>query len=177
MKVGTWTLVLFLAGAVLAGPAEARLYQWVNPDSGYTQLSGKPPSWYRSEQSGPRVFVFENGQLLDDTNVVVNDAQRQELRWLAFSLANEEQQALSEERAQRLAELYGRAEEEEFYSADVDDEEPTFSLAAPDIEEQEAAEEDEETATINRLRNVVNAWDLLRTEEARSILNAALPDE
>ena len=71
----------------------------------------------------------------------------------------------------------GKAEEEEFYSAYDADDEPVFSLQAPDINEQEAAEEDEETATINRLRNVVNAWDLLRTEQARSILNAALPDE
>ena len=177
MKAHTWSFALILAGLLLAGGAQARLYQWVNPDSGYTQLSGKPPSWYRSAQPGPRVFVFENGQLLDDTDVAVNAAQRQELRWLAFSLANEEQQALSEERAQRLAELYGKAEEEEFYSADEEGEEPTFSLAAPDLEGEAAAEEDEETATINRLRNVVTAWDLLRTEEARSILNAALPDE
>ncbi len=175
MKARTWGFLFVMTGLLMTQPAEARMYQWINPDSGSTQLSGKPPSWYRSGQSGPRVFVFDSGQLIDDTDVVVNDAQRQDLRWRAFSLVNEEKQALSEERAARLAELYGKAEEEEFYSLDSEDTEPTFSVVAPKPDEQEAG--DEETETINRLRNVVNAWDLLRTEEAQSILNSALQDE
>jgi len=27
---------------------QAQMYQWTDPESGTTQLSGKPPAWYRS---------------------------------------------------------------------------------------------------------------------------------
>lgn len=50
-----------------AAPASARMYQWVDAQTGTVQLSGTPPSWYRGAQPGPRVFVFENGRLVDDT--------------------------------------------------------------------------------------------------------------
>lgn len=72
------TLVVLLL--VLALPTHARMYQWDNPDTGRTHLSGAPPAWYRTETEGPRVFVFEGGQLVDDTGVSVSDDKRRALR-------------------------------------------------------------------------------------------------
>ena len=54
----------------------ARMYQWQEPDTGTTQLSGKPPAWYRSTAGGPRVFVFDDGRLIDDTAVKVSEEIR-----------------------------------------------------------------------------------------------------
>src|SRR5690554_7481361 len=45
----------------------SRMYQWIDPDTQTTQLSGKPPTWYRSAEGGPRVLVFEKGLMVDDT--------------------------------------------------------------------------------------------------------------
>lgn len=72
---------------VMISAVGARMYQWVDPQSGHTQMAGAPPAWYRSGQPGPRVFVFENGQIIDDTRVAVSEEQRQALREQAFKNA------------------------------------------------------------------------------------------
>jgi len=69
---------------LVACSASARMYQWVDPRSGTVQLSGSPPAWYRGTQTGPRVFVFENGRLVDDTARAVEPAQAATLRADAF---------------------------------------------------------------------------------------------
>ncbi len=69
---------------------DARMYQWADPDTGITQLSGKPPPWYRSTQAGPRTFVFEYGHLIDDTGKTVTRSRRDELRRQAFIKATEQ---------------------------------------------------------------------------------------
>ena len=61
-------------------PVAARMYQWVDPQTGTTQLSGKPPPWYRSGDRGPRVYVFDNGKVIDDTGIRVSDSERERLR-------------------------------------------------------------------------------------------------
>jgi len=50
---------------------QAQMYQWNDPETGTTQLSGKPPAWYRSVEGGPRVFVFNRGKVVDDTGKVL----------------------------------------------------------------------------------------------------------
>ena len=65
------SLVFFLLLSVMA-VSEARMYQWVNPHTGTVQLSGAPPSWYRGAQEGPRVLVFDQGRVVDDTAIAVN---------------------------------------------------------------------------------------------------------
>jgi hypothetical protein len=87
--IGMRTIAIALL-AVAAMPASARMYQWVNPQTGRTQLSGAPPAWYRSGGDGPRVFVFDNGRVIDDTARPVSDDQRQQLRDEAFRKADEE---------------------------------------------------------------------------------------
>jgi len=70
----------FLVLALIAGPASARLYQWVDPSTGHVYMSGSPPAWYRTGSSGPRVLVFENGKLIDDTRREATADELQALR-------------------------------------------------------------------------------------------------
>ncbi len=67
--------------------ASARMYQWVDTQPGTVQLSGAPPSWYRAGVDGPRVFVFENGRLVDDTGRNVPAEEAAALRAAAFGAA------------------------------------------------------------------------------------------
>ena len=79
---------LAVVGCTLgASTADARMYQWLSPSTGSLQMSGQPPPWYRSEVSGPRVYVFEGGFLVDDTGIDVSDARQQTLRRFAFDEA------------------------------------------------------------------------------------------
>src|SRR5690606_38346940 len=86
-----WFLLLFLA---CAQAAEARMYQWIDPDTRTTQLSGKPPTWYRSPEGGPRVLVFERGRMVDDTARPVSESERQRLREEALVRAEQDQAAI-----------------------------------------------------------------------------------
>ena len=87
LLLGLWWLALT--------PAAARMYQWQNPATGTTQLSGTPPVWYRSAEPGPRVYVFDNNQLVDDTGIAVSDAQRESLRAAAFGAAEQHEASIS----------------------------------------------------------------------------------
>jgi hypothetical protein len=69
------------------------MYQWVDPDNGTTQLSGKPPVWYRSGENGPRIFVFDKGRVIDDTAIEVSAAERNRLRQQALRRTVEESEA------------------------------------------------------------------------------------
>ncbi|HTT09184.1 MAG TPA: DUF4124 domain-containing protein [Gammaproteobacteria bacterium] len=71
----------------MGSAAWARMYQWVDPHSGRTHMSGTPPAWYRTGATGPRIFVFENGQIIDDTRITVGAGTRQALRKQAFKNA------------------------------------------------------------------------------------------
>ena len=73
------TLAALLALLVAATPAAARMYQWLDPHTGRVQLSGAPPAWYRGGTAGPRVLVFDDGELVDDTAIGVSEAQRERL--------------------------------------------------------------------------------------------------
>lgn len=58
----------------------ARMYQWVDPQTGTPYLSSDPPGWYRTPRKGPRVLVFQNGRIVDDTAERVSAGTAQELR-------------------------------------------------------------------------------------------------
>lgn len=70
-------LMLFLFCAL---PAAAQVYQWDDADTGARRLSNIAPSWYRKPDGKPcpRVQVFDNGRLIDDTGLPAE--RRQELR-------------------------------------------------------------------------------------------------
>lgn len=61
-------------------PAVAQVYQWEDAETGARRLSNIAPAWYRkpSDKPCPRVLVFDNGRLIDDT--ALPSEQRQELR-------------------------------------------------------------------------------------------------
>jgi len=73
-------LCLIMLALTFACPVHARLYQWVDPYTGTTQLSGTAPAWYRGPNPGPRVLVFEHGELVDDTAIELVPAERERLR-------------------------------------------------------------------------------------------------
>lgn len=93
-------IILLLLAMV---PASARMYQWSDPDSGRTHFSGEPPAWYRSDANGPRVFVFERGQLVDDTGVAVSAERRRTLRQQALVKAADDQEAARQRTEQSAA--------------------------------------------------------------------------
>ncbi len=76
-------MLRFVFGAVLvfcALPVSAQVYYWNDAQTGAKRLSNIPPDWYKApdSRSFPRVQVFENGRLVDDT--ALKDEQRFELR-------------------------------------------------------------------------------------------------
>lgn len=64
-----WLARLVALGLMAASPglSAARMYHWVDQNTGSVQLAGKPPPWYRSLLAGPRVRVYEHGKVIDDT--------------------------------------------------------------------------------------------------------------
>ena len=147
------------------------MYQWVNAQTGRTQMSGKPPSWYRSDKPGPRIFVFDNGRLIDDTAHAVSFEERANLRATAFAIsASEEAAALkSAEAKNKTLAVNGKPGEEAsknplergFEDKDAASAKPTES---PD-------------ATIARLKSIISAWEDQQTTEAKRLLekNAVVP--
>ncbi len=52
----------------------AKMYQWIDPTTGTVQLAGAAPPWYRSAMRGPRVRVYEQGKVIDDTAYAAPDS-------------------------------------------------------------------------------------------------------
>lgn len=149
----------------------ARMYQWVDPDNGTTQLSGKPPAWYRSSTGGPRIFVFENGKVVDDTGVKVSEPERDQLRLQAFLQAEEDRSSVRDKllEAKRLEAALGLEQKEE--EAVVETEEVAAATDAPPTEEEAPPTEQE---AINQMRSLIEEWEARRTEAAKGVVN---PDE
>lgn len=157
-----YPILLLLVAACAALPAQARMYQWVNPQTGRTQMSGKPPAWYRSDKPGPRVFVFENGRLIDDTARAVGIEERAALRATAFAetppAAGPQTAAPGGEPATReTAETKPGASVLERGFGEADTAGATAPAEPPD-------------ATIARLKSIIDAWEQQQTAEARRLL-------
>jgi hypothetical protein len=145
------------------------MYQWVDPDTDTPQLSGKPPTWYRSREGGPRVLVFEKSKLIDDTGVEVPEPEREQLRQDALIQAERDQAAINERlmEAKRMQAILDRnrpAEEE----APVEEAPPV-----PEPERVAAPAQPDESETIEAMRALVEQWDSQRTENAREVANGA----
>ena len=163
--------LLFLCCLAAALPAGARMYEWVNPASGRVQLSGSPPGWYRAPAPGPRVRVFENGALVDDTAIALSAEENAALREYAVSRArqNRELAALREleevasrEAAKReaatiaeqqRAERERRRAEREAALAVAGEDAPADGADEPVLPETLDAE------TIERLKALIGAFD------------------
>lgn len=157
---------------------EARMYQWIEPGVDTTQLSGKPPAWYRSAAGGPRVFVFDNGRLIDDTAVSVSDEVRQRMRQEAFILAEEDRQRAKEKiaKAKELKKKLARENNEEVDEIDdARNREDTIELLTDALfpeEKREEEQKDENIAnkSLEELRSIISDWEESRTESAKQAL-------
>ncbi len=157
MRSGAFSLVVLAGTVLLPGGAAARLYQWVDPGTGTTQMSGRPPAWYRGSQGGPRILVFEAGRLIDDTAREVPDAEQSALRAHAFA---PEAPVRSQERDRIEPTLHV-------------DPAPAPEAVPGEAERHEAAEgtlPGVDQATIERLKAIIGEWDRRQTEAAKHFL-------
>lgn len=159
---------------IVTKDADARMYQWTNPDTGRVQLSGSPPAWYRGVHSGPRVFVFDNGELIDDTAVPVQETQRLELRFEAFGATTDS--FAEAQPAANASDL--RAALEKAAESGVDIDAVTSEFAEEQRLEAEADEERQADASAkaDSLKALLEAWDLKQLEEARALLDLLPPE-
>ncbi len=153
---------------------EARMYQWVEPGVDTTQLSGKPPAWYRSTAGGPRIFVFENGRLIDDTGIEVSDEVRQRMRQEAFILAEEDRQKAKEKivKANEMKQKFQKEDSKETEST-VEDEQDLPELSTDTLfakEEKNENQSSDSDVDIEQLRKIIADWEASQSESARKAL-------
>ena len=169
-----FTAILVLT-LILTADACARMYQWTNPASGTVQMSGSPPAWYRGAQAGPRVLVFDDGELVDDTGIAISEEERIGLREEAFgeNAADLEAPEVAVERsADELKAAMSKAHEDgvdiEAVTQEFSDARAAAALAVP--------AEDDVAAKAEALKSLIDRWDQQQLDQARSLLDL-LPDE
>jgi len=183
--------LLFFSQSILMQSVQAQMYQWTDPESGTTQLSGKPPAWYRSVEGGPRVFVFNRGKIVDDTGIKISDEQRISLRTRAFINAEEDRLA-AQQKATEAAKLKAAIENssQEITEENIDDKvlldepqinlEEVMAMEKPNDEELMEAEISEEEESIVKMRALIEEWvkvsDDKRTEEAKAVLQQGIDE-
>ncbi len=165
MCVNRLFLIVFLL--IVSACVHARMYQWTDPDTGTTHLSGKPPSWYRSTEQGPRVIVFDKRRIIDDTKIDLPDMQRDELRIQAMIKA-EEDMARAREQAIEAEQLKTALDKEQAAQETTASEAPQM---LPDVESAEtdhqetAPEIDQDTA--EQMKALIDQWEQQKTDQAR----------
>ncbi len=165
---------LFICLLLFSSLVHARMYQWIEPGSGTTQLSGKPPAWYRSTEGGPRIFVFEKGRVIDDTSIEVSDNERELLRQRAFIKAEEDREAAREKlaKANKIKAEFDKKSEEasaQEQPGEAMDEETEISL--PDLIEDEETPKSKDTGTVlEEMRALIGEWEKEQTRSARNLL-------
>lgn len=177
MKVIRLSILVILAFTILS--AHARMYQWVDPASKITQLSGKPPVWYRSKKGGPRVIVFENNRVVDDTNIRVSDVEQEALRRQAF-LETETSRKVAREKLVQAKRLEAMSEQTE-----GDETQAAPKLTPPAVQADKAApvvnspEPPPVAATnaamVNRMRQLIQEWENKNAASARAVIKPGTP--
>lgn len=172
-------IILILLISITTFVVEARMYQWVEPGVETTQLSGKPPTWYRSTSAGPRVFVFDKGRLIDDTAVEVSDDVRQRMRQEAFLLVEEDRQkakakmAKAQEMKDKLKQTESDSDEE--FSRD-EEEGSDIELITESLFPEEDKEDDQDNQegiaekSLDELKAMIAEWERSQTEDARKAI-------
>ena len=133
--------------------ASARMYQWVSPATGSTQLSGEPPSWYRSGNDGPRVLVFENGYLVDDTHIRVSPSRSRALRSAAFDELNRRRTL---EAVERIAQGQARKKDKQLAA---EQESSLIARTVADVDAANALPDELDAAAIARLKSIIAEFD------------------
>lgn len=158
----TVTRILLIALALVSISVQARMYQWIDPESGTTQLSGKPPAWYRSAEGGPRVIVFDKGRIIDDTKIDVSDEERESLRLQALIKVEQDRDTARKkllETEQIKAKLDNPAAKQEQDTEDKVSEKPP-----PEESGEQAVTPDPEE---EKMRKLISDWEKLMTEQAK----------
>ncbi len=166
-------LVIVLSALGATAASAERMYQWVDPDTGTTQLSGKPPVWYRSAEAGPRVFVFDKDRVVDDTGIKLSETERDRLR----------QEALIDAEAQRDAAREKLLQAKRLKAA-MEQQQQAVAETEAGIAEAAAAEAEPETAepaaplspevptaaegmSVEDMRALISAWEQQQTQQAK----------
>ena len=164
--------ILLVSLLLLSLPVQARMYQWIDPDTDTTQLSGKPPAWYRSAEAGPRVFVFEKGRIIDDTAITISDEERELLRRRAFVKAEEDREAARQKalEAEQLKFALQKHEQDELSAVEV--EEPADTEALVETETEDTGENAPEFTdlSIEEMQNLISDWENSKTQQAKELL-------
>ncbi len=178
----TITQFLLALLIVISMSADARMYQWTESDSGTTHFSGKPPVWYRSSAGGPRVYVFDNGRLIDDTAIEVDDDVRHQLRQQAFVLVEQDREDARKKNAKAL-ELKQKYVKEKPKQSDEsrqrESEQESLDQMLEDeaIATQDEAEEETEDSSNKKLEDELRAmiadWEKSQTDIAKKRLGEA----
>lgn len=171
-------IILILLLFMMTFSVEARMYQWIEPGVGTTQLSGKPPVWYRSADGGPRVFVFDKGRLIDDTAVEVSDEIRQRMRQEAFVLVEEDRQkaqekiAKAQEIKQKLRKKKPIDDTEESSHDEVSEKDSAIELITDALFPKDKEEEPDGVTekSLDELRAMIADWEASQTENAKQAL-------
>jgi hypothetical protein len=165
--------LLILLLLLVSTSAAARMYQWQDPDSRSIQFSGVPPAWYRSPGSGPRVRVYEGGQLVDDTYIRLTPEDDKSMRETAFRALEEDQQleAIKRlERAARREESRREQAEREASRAKSSSEGSDTTEAPPDI-----LPESLDPAMVSRLKSIISEYDRANSSGAIQAPAASTP--
>lgn len=162
--------LIFLALLLASLPAQARMYQWTDPETGTTQLSGKPPAWYRGTDSGPRVIVFEKGRVIDDTSINISDSSREELRRQALAKAVEDKEKARQMalQAEQLKLKMGAQLQEEPLEPAAGEE----KIAMPDNARPATVPEQSDMPvykelTEDDLRALISEWEQQKTQQSK----------
>lgn len=153
----------------------ARMYQWIDPDTGTSQLSGKPPQWYRSGIPGPRVIVYENGRVIDDTGIDLSEDEDERLRQEALIIVERNRLSAMEKMLQarrQRAVLESQQEETEeleemgFEPLIIDEDDP----------EDEDIDNDSDGSTAETMRALIEEYERMRDQQARDVVESTEPD-
>ena len=148
---------------IAAESVSARMYQWVNGGSGRVQMSGEPPSWYRSGRGGPRVMVFDRGFLVDDTRIDVSIIRRLALRKDAFDQLDERRALADLRRINEAKERQDEAAERRLAQAERVKRQSRPSNRERDAEKSlDALPDALNSDGIARLKAIISAFDQLR---------------
>ncbi|MFT4561698.1 MAG: hypothetical protein ACI9BW_001440 [Gammaproteobacteria bacterium] len=145
------------------------MYQWLSHASGTVQLSGSAPAWYRSAKPGPRVFVFHDGQLIDDTAVPVSEEYRQVLQAQAFGVAD----VLDAERTAPQNALRDALDDAAREGIDVNAVTEAFNEEQTRLAENEGAGVQQ---TVAELKALLDAWDRRHFDEAKALLRDTIDE-
>ena len=176
MKVIRLSILCVLAVTILS--AHARMYQWIDPDSKITQFSGKPPVWYRSAKGGPRVIVFENNHIIDDTNIRVSDVEQERLRRQAFVEAESDRETAKEKlvQAKRLEAISKQTQDDEGQipvSTPIPPEQATRPPTPAKTAVPPAAEND--ATVVNQMRMLIQQWEKNKAASAKALIEPDVP--